>query len=275
MSEFSYQQIKEDVDRQRYSIVPYKIEQDKVDAGIAAFFAFLKLPQEVKDSFRLMINWEDKGSTIGYVLRIKDTNDPDYKDNKEFIHYNMYLEDAVVKGELLQGVSQEHQAVILEFMQQAKRIYKKATDCLHRMLKEFDREHAGIYDKFFPEGIHPKFYLRFLKYDVHGMGEQIARAHYDRGAITFAIAESAPGLRIGKDEENLQPVVYDRENLIFMPALALQEYVDGQFPPAWHDVVRAADNFSDDATRWALVFFAEPYHIRTLDNLETHTVKDY
>jgi len=206
--------------------------------------------------FHHKIDSHDDESVIGYVGRRGDLiyhEKKQYYDEKEYFHYNRYVADAF--GALMD----EDDRRIKNFLDSAEKIYLEAERHASEFLESAELHFPGVYEKFFPKNKDPHFYLRFLKYNTMGKGEFLAKGHYDQGAFTFALAESAPGLRIGSHDSDLCEVEHRDGQLIFMPALQLQDFLSPDFSPAWHDVVQSSDNtYSADAARWAIVFFADP-----------------
>ena len=89
----------------------------------------------------------------------------------------------------------------------------------------------------------------------------------------MALAESAPGLRIGKDSESLRLVQRKDRLAIFMPGIHFPNLTNGDFVPAWHDAVSQDGDTSSEA-RWAIVFFANAYRLRLPTFEEAHTPKN-
>lgn len=88
--------------------------------------------------------------------------------------------------------------------------------------------------------------LRILAYDV---GTTIARPHTDRSLLTFHIAESRPGLRLGEERELY---VASHADVLLFPGRKLQNLTRGRFPALVHDVI---DVTSERQCRWSIVFF--------------------
>ena len=147
---------------------------------------------------------------------------------------------------------------------------------LGRTLDEFEKEFPGLYARFIVEDTHRRFYLRFLKYDTKGKGRFLARAHFDRGGATLAIAESAPGLRIGRNNSetgilHLEEVSHEEHSAIFFPSYHFPRLTGPEFEPAWHDVTQSSDDqYSEDTARWAIVFFADVYGLPLPSERATH-----
>ena len=258
--------IKKGVAHKNYALVPFPLSKKDFNSAMEHFFYFLTLPDEIKNKFQSNAVPGDEESFVGYIKREKQkqvdaaTSEAFY-DQKEYFHYNRYVEKDF-KDILLEMEEDER---VKHFFNSARFIYEHAEEMAIAILNEFDEEHPGIKEKFVPEGVRPHFYLRFLRYFTTGRGSFLAKGHYDQGGYTLALAESAPGLRIGKSEETLEEVEHTDGHAVFMPALQLQLFTSEEFTPAWHDVIQKADDKTNEETaRWAIVFFVDPVEkIRT------------
>jgi isopenicillin N synthase-like dioxygenase len=113
----------------------------------------------------------------------------------------------------------------------------------------------------------PHIVLRLVYYQAHPQQEILARPHFDAGSFTLAIAESAPGLRIGSKQENLELVPYDKNGMIFMLGANCGRMVPHEkLLPSWHDVIRL-DNLT---TRWELVAFIDGHSVESPSLHDTH-----
>jgi len=88
------------------------------------------------------------------------------------------------------------------------------------------------------------------------------------------LAESAPGLRIGRNDQDVVEVPPRQDDTaLFMPALRLREF-SSDFPPAWHDVVqKKSRQWSTTCARWAIVLFIDHGNINRESTQEAHTPK--
>lgn len=234
-----------------YVAVPFALSRGELASGAEAFFKFLELPQEYKESlFFLRDPGDPKGTEVGYV-RTKGEKDEEYgsKDFKEYFHYHP---DAKVR--FADVATQE--PVLATFMEVAGTIFDRGEETTRAILTQLDAEFPGMYDSFAGADKPLERALRFLKYDATGKGKFLARAHFDRGGCTLALAESAPGLRVGKDDASLTEVIHKDKTALFMPGFHFPEMTGGKIPAAWHDVIQASeDTISMDAARWAIVYF--------------------
>ena len=191
------------------------------------------------------------------------------KDNKEFFHYHPVLTEHFKNLPVLQDPT------TVEFFSHAQTIYTACVQATNEILSAFEVEFPGIRKQLIsPDGAIGMSTIRFLKYEPAGSGNFLAKGHYDRGTMTLALAESAPGLRVGKTAEQLALVTHKENTALFMPALLFSDITDARFTPAWHDVVQTSENvYRTDAARWAIVFFADAQHTTTPTLKETHTPK--
>ena len=263
----SVQEILRQIREKNYANLPVTIPESDIKVAMDDFFRFLDLPQDVKNKFWHMLDIKNHGSEVGYARKSIENGD---LDEKEFFHFTPYSEDAFRhRPEMdIQEVRQ--------FFASAKNILDQVTAIVDGLLEIFEAEYPGIKKKFLPGDMRPFFCLRFLKYDAAPKGEFLAKGHYDRGTMTLAIAESAPGLRIGRNEALLKPVDRSEGSVLFMPGFRLQDIVPPeQFPPAWHDVVQSSDHeFKPGAARWAMVFFADTVKQNHTDWAEVHKPKE-
>jgi isopenicillin N synthase-like dioxygenase len=255
-----------DLERKFHAAVPFSMSHEEIEQAVGKFFAFLALSQEAKDALH-MKRPNDPVTDIGYMrAKGEKGEDAGRRDFKEYFHFHPDVEEAW-------GRLAAEEPAIREFFDAAGRIWVEADRAGRETLRLLDAEIPGICDAFFPEEKPTERILRFLKYDNNREGKFLARAHYDRGGCTLALAESAPGLRIGKDEETLAPVVHQDHTAVFFAAPHLSQLSGGRVKAAWHDVVQASDDvFSPDAARWAVVYFMNAPALPFPTSDETHAV---
>ena len=248
-----------------YAAVPFPMSHAEISSAVGKFFEYLSLPQDYKDAM-LGKRPTDVVSDMGYIRTKGEKDVIGKKDFKEYFHYHP---DAEEKWQ--QEATSEPR--VRAFFDAAAEVYMHADTTGKEVLRTLDAEFPGLYDAFFPSDRPMERILRFLKYDNEREGDFLARGHYDRGGATLALAESAPGLRIGKDEASLSPIVHQDRTAIFFPALHFNTLSGGRIPPAWHDVVQASkDVVSADAARWAVVYFMNAPALPFPTSEETHVV---
>ena len=260
----SLQDILTQIQEKNYATLPMAIPHFHIETAMADFFAFLALPEEVKRRFRHKLDIKNHGSEAGWARKSTGHGD---KDEKEFFHFTPYTR------EVFRDLPERNDPEVQRFFNSAEQIHRQMTEIVSALLDTFETKYPGIKRKFIPGDRRPFFYLRFLRYVSVPNGEFLAKGHYDRGTMTLAIAESAPGLRIGLNAKSLQPVDRSEGDIVFMPALRLRDITSAEdFPPAWHDVVQSSDRqLSDETARWALVFFADTVDQNHTPWAEAHT----
>jgi isopenicillin N synthase-like dioxygenase len=234
--------------QQHYAIVSFDMEQKELDDAIVAFKQFLNLPDKLKNIIDLKLIPTHRRSDMGYKERKKKNGDGD---TKVFFHYHPALtykfKDLMKK-----------EPVVANFFKKADKIWRKAYDTVYKITKGLEDLYPNANKSIFDTGDQPvHITLRFLSYDIPESKEKMARSHYDVGCCTLAIAESEPGLRIGKNEKNLKPVNHKDKEAIFFLSKNMESMMgkNSGFVPAWHDVVHP--NTSNIKKRLALVAFVE------------------
>ena len=252
-----------------YVALPFPLSREELGEAAETFFEFLKLPQETKRSLFFLRDPKDpQGTEVGYV-RTKGEKDAEYgsKDFKEYFHYHPDAEAHFKEAA-------DQNPALRTFLDAAAEIFAAAEESVQGVLKELNTEFPGLYESFCDQNLPLERALRFLKYDAAGKGKFLARAHFDRGGCTLALAESAPGLRIGKDDASLTEVVHKDRTALFMPGFHFPEMTDGRIPAAWHDVVQSSEDvLSTDAARWAIVYFVNAPGRRLPSSAEVHVPK--
>jgi isopenicillin N synthase-like dioxygenase len=251
-----------------YAEVPFNVSRAKLETAAERFFDHLQLPQEEKEALHFYDRPENRQG-IGYVRKSGEADEAGRTDYKEYFHYHPKLLTQFAGSSLLERPETK------TYLEAAQEIYEEGLIESKRIFKIISLEFPNFYTRFFPktEAYMEYSALRFLKYEPSGQGNFLARAHYDRGCTTLALAESAPGLRIGKDEANLKEVSHKDGVALFMPAYQLPELTDMRFRPAWHDVVQSSEDvYRENAARWAIVFFSDAEGVATPSKEESHVV---
>ena len=247
----TYEKILSNIKEQNYVEVPFLMPKEKAEKAAKNFINFLTLPQELKNQFNVIADEADRGSDSGYVRREKAKG----YDNKEFFNYRK-ISEILLKDSILNN---KDNVKVKNFFHSAQEIFNGAVKTMRQVIRVINMHHEGIYNKIFSKNPNRLLCLRFVKYDPAGQDKFLAKAHYDRGSCALAIAESAPGLRVGKDEGTLKEVTRRGNTAIFMPGFTFAEDVSSdKFTPAWHDVVQKSDNmYNKNVARWAIVLFAD------------------
>ncbi len=264
----TFQTVLNEIQQKNYAVVPIDLTTEELTCAAQLFLDFLTLPLEIKEQFFFKVDEESHRTNVGYTRRHTDRGNAD---NKEYFHYH------ALSQQKFSELMKKSDPRVRNFLTAAEVVFQKTSTAFSNFLTVLEEGVPGIHDTFFASHEFPSFYLRFLKYDVRGLGTFLARGHYDTGAMTFALAESAPGLRIGKHDKDLQEVPLRASGTaLFMPAMRCKDLHEGlaNFTPAWHDVIqKSEDTHSDDVARWAIVFFADPSPINRISTIDAHIPK--
>ena len=177
----------------------------------------------------------------------------DQKDPKFFFHYRHCLVDQLIQA----GVNLEpHQ----KFLQGARILCSDLVKLAEDVLMSLDEELPG-YDFLArlmqrPEQL--RYTLRFLYYKPGY--EKMAELHDDRGGLTFAVAESRPGLYFENDNQLYLP---DENQILAFNGLKAELHTSGALKSMRHYV----KNLVFNEPRWAIVFFIH-YHIDVMNDVQ-------
>ena len=248
--------------KQPYIQVPFPIPPRQLEEAVMSFFAFLELPNSLKNHIDLKIAPLHRRGEIGF--RHRNAEDGPYGDNKDFFHFHpLILEkyDSFIKDN----------PIVKDFIMKAHPIWNATYHVVQELMKIFEKRFSGVYDKIFKtEEVY--IILRFLKYDWVHSGKYLAKPHFDSGSFTLAIAESCPGLRIGSGPNDLKPVTHEDHHALFMVSSNFRKVADTDIlTPGWHDVIQQNDtHIGKPFSRWAIVAFIEAANVEALSKAETH-----
>jgi len=259
-----YDELAEQLLNTCHAEMAFPLSQKEFSCAAGTFFQFLALPQETKDTFFVKPTDDPRDSGVGYVRKVRAEGE---RDNKEYFHYHPSIEK-----EYFAPLLKEDDEVTAQFFDSARTIFNAAETTLSDIMDALETEHPGIRQKIFPLSEKWGSVLRFLKYDVAGMGNFLAKGHYDMGACTLALAESASGLRVGSNTDDLQPVTRKGDTTFFIGGYNFPHITNNTFKPTWHDVVQDSEKtFNDDTARWAIVFFVGAIDLPLPSLSETHS----
>jgi len=247
---------------QSYITVPFSIDRAVIEEAVQAFFLFLEEPESVKNHIDFSIAPLHRRADVGYKHR--ESGDRLYDDSKDFFHFHPALlerhQDFLTK-----------QPVVNDFVLKAKPIWDLTYKTVWTIFNTMESDYPGLCDKIF-NAEHVHILLRFLRYDWQSSGKYLAKPHYDAGSATLAIAESGPGLRIGKDPNTLQSVVHKSEEALFMLSSNFKKVIDiDTLSAGWHDVIQVDETaIGNPFSRWAIVAFIEAEGVEALQRTETH-----
>ncbi len=256
--EFTLEEYKKAIAQKGYMQIPFAGSPELILEAIERFFTFLELPVERKLPFGWLyqLTADERGCESGYRLR---TATDGKHDNKEYFHYNPDVHRLILERP-------DAPPELLTFLEAAEKIYAEAAKTMEPVIEALSIFPPRI-DLTSPAGA-----LRFLKYDQAEPGEFLARGHYDRNLSSLAIAESAPGLRIGQNPEQLEEVHHEPGKAILFPSLILEEQSHGEIKASWHDVVqKSEDGYRPGVARWAIVLFPVPHAPSYLFQDTTHS----
>lgn len=248
-----------------YLKLPFTINSKELSQAADSFFEFLLLPDDIKNHIQLKITPDHRRGEIGYWQR--SSHDDLYSDDKEFFHFHPIIFDHY------QDFIKNNRA-IEQFLSQAMVIWQATYDLISQIMKILDSNYPGCWDKIFSSN-EPHIILRFLKYDWSKSGKYLAKPHFDAGSFTLALAESTPGLRIGKGPNDLEFVTHESDKALFFFSSNYRKIIESEeFSPAWHDVIQLDETqLGNPFSRWAIVAFIDGHSVSALPRSETHKVK--
>lgn len=239
-----------------YASIPYDIPRSVINETIDAFLAFIDTDQEAKDHLYCQFPGNHRRRELGFTHR----TGLDQGDVKDFFHYHPYLKK--FHAEFLAS-----NPIANRLITQMDIIWNYAERTTKDILQSLNGKFPDVYDRVFDTEV-PHVVLRLVYYQAEPEQEILARAHFDAGSFTLAIAESAPGLRIGSHQENLQLVPHKEGRAIFMlGGNSNQVLHTDTLKPGWHDVIR----LDKLRSRWAIVAFIDAHDLEGPSRDDTHT----
>lgn len=241
--------------------VPLNITQEEIREAVASFMVFLEATDEVKNHIDFKISKKHRRGDVGYKKRLAE--DHMYNDNKEFFHYHPAIMNHY-------PYFVQNEPAVKNFISHAHPLWEKVITVIKPLLSYFEEDYTGLLDKIFDKE-DPHILLRFLKYEWEASGEYLAKPHFDAGSFTLAIAEDTPGLRIGTGPDDLTLVAHQTgQGLFFVSSNYAKLIKEGDFKPAWHDVIQLDETkIGKPYSRWAVVAFIEA-DVEALPRSETH-----
>lgn len=248
---------------QAYYQIPFATPHQAILTAIEHFLGFLNLSDSIKSTIDFKLREENRRGDIGYKKRL--ASDEDYRDDKEFFHFHPEIFNRY------QWLINE-QPILSDFLNVAYDIWLAAESTVKTLLHQLEEQFPGCVEAIFPSG-KSETILRFLRYDWQTCGRYLAKPHYDAAAISLAIAEDKPGLRIGIDSASLQLLQHQEEHAVFFISSNYKRVFGEQCPfkPAWHDVIQINESkIGYPYSRWAIVAFFVPYGVAELPRSFTH-----
>ncbi len=260
----TYEEIVDDLNAQSFHKMPITCSQADIEKAVAAFFKFMDLPEETRWRFSFKLGDDAGDMEVGYHTRSRANGNPD---NRGYFQYSVVGDETFRK-------SGSDCPELIAFLDAAKVVYDATLPTIREAVHIIDAMYPGIEDKIFNPGPGRvlRIPLRFLGYPTTDPGDFLATGHYDKGACTLAIAESAPGLRIGKTPETVKEVVHEQGYGLFFPGIQLQHFTSPTFVPSWHDVVQKnQDAYKANYARWAVVLFTGAWDGKVTTWADRHT----
>lgn len=262
----TYQQIVDDLNAQSFHKMPITCSREGIETAVTAFFRFMELPEETKKRFSFKHGDEaaEGGMEVGYWTRSRAAGSPD---NRGYFQYSVLADETFRKT----GADCPE---LITFLDTARTVYEAVLPTLREAVRLIDEVHPGIEQKTFDPGFGRalRIPLRFLGYPTTDPGDFLATGHYDKGAFTLAVAESAPGLRIGKTPDTVKEVVHEDGHGLFFPGIQLEHFTIPAFAPSWHDVMQKdQDAYKPKYARWAVVLFAGAWDGKPTAWADRHT----
>ncbi len=245
-----------------YVQIEFPIPRPQFEEAALSFFKFLELPDLLKNHIDLKIAPLHRRGDIG--LKHRDPKEDVYNDTKDFFHFHPLILETY-------GSFLEENPVIQDFMTKALPIWEASYTTVKELMGLMDKRFSGTSQKIFDTD-HVHILVRFLKYDWKACGKYLAKPHFDAGSFTLALAESCPGLRIGKGPEDLKVINHQENQAIFMVSSNFKKTIEtDDLSPAWHDVIQLDETqIGRGFSRWAIVVFIEAANVEALDKSETH-----
>lgn len=245
-----------------YLQVGFPLPRSQLEEAIGSFLKFLELPETIKAYIDFNIAPLHRRGDIGFKHR--DPNEGFYNDSKDFFHFHPAIfkryKDFIKSNPIVEN-----------FLLKAQPIWDATYEVIQHLTQLIDKRYPGTCAKIF-ETDEPHIMVRFLKYDWAISGKYLAKPHFDAGSFTLAIAESCPGLRIGKGPNDLEVVDHKEGHTIFMVSSNFKRILDTEdFTPGWHDVIQLNNTqIGKPFARWAIVAFIEGANVEALPRSETH-----
>lgn len=234
-----------------FAEVKVGIPRKQIERAVGAFFNFQTLPEGVRSRIALCHEGSDR-VILGMGIR-KPESDSD-KEHKEYFHYHPHLLQHLKKE--LDAAGPEARA----FIEEADKLWVAVAKKVRSFVKgDLKKAYPGmnIEQRFLKNG-DPIVTLRFLAYQSQGEGEHLAKPHVDRGTMTLALGESAPGLWLKKPDDTLHHVTHQEGVAVFFPGYGFNHCIDPSIEPTLHGVKQTERAVPHkDVSRWAVVAFTD------------------
>ncbi|MBX9765543.1 hypothetical protein K2X83_02790 [Patescibacteria group bacterium] len=254
----------------QWAAVDVEVPPGAYESAAAAFTEFIRdVPDKLKRAICVAVSSEGENATrtdLGFRER-KPESDTDGED-KAYFHYSPEVETLFASEIEAAGAPAKN------FMKHARKIWDAAFTAAERVVRDLEEEYPGMYKGFAPSGMLPFLKLRFLMYRKVPKGKLLGVGHYDRGTVTLALAESAPGLRIGRDHADLKKIQRERGEAVVMAGTAMRliEPDRAKLPLSWHDVEQSEGaSLNETDARWSIIGLLNSYDYEEVPSLcSTH-----
>ncbi|HCI48336.1 MAG: hypothetical protein A2977_00195 [Alphaproteobacteria bacterium RIFCSPLOWO2_01_FULL_45_8] len=242
--------------------VPFPIPCTQIKEAVQSFLRFVELPDEIKNHIDTKIATRHRRGDIG--LKQRSPEDGPYRDSKEFFHFHPL-------------VFQQYAAFInahpevQDFLMKAQPLWEATYKVVHQIISSLEEQFPGITAKVFDTD-EPHVMIRFLRYHWASSGKYLAKPHFDSGSFTLAIAESCPGLRMGRGPDDLELIHHQEGHALFFFSSNFKKILNtDMFSAGWHDVIQLDDTqIGKPFARWAVVAFIDGIDVEALSRSETH-----
>jgi hypothetical protein len=217
---------------------------------IKTFIALTSLPDSERKQWQIDAD-NDNDPDDGLIERNGGPHD-----QKFFFHYkSMERILSSMKGTETYGRNKEQWDLFLSMLNE-----------LHKTLSLYMEEIISSFHYSYPQyGLkrkiqeHPEGSRGVLRLLYYKPGHTVtAKPHYDPSLFTFHVADSHPGLIVGKDNEKEGTVYKPSEGTILLfPGIKAELATNGLLQAAYHTAI--ADDITMQQGRWSIVFF---YHCK-------------
>lgn len=258
-----------------YAPVPVDVSKNDMQTAIDQYMDFLELDDRCHEATRFLLGKRGDGDYGQFRREAGSVNGRgQVQDNKDIFHFGS-MSRQVVEARLDGRLP----TAMRTFLDSAESLYWTAERSKRGAVEQLDVCKNGLLSVMQTETGMLNDVLRFIAY--YPNDGTLARAHFDRSAMTVALGESHGGLRmtpgqnhrmreVNRDyiqqlQDALQPVEHrNGEAKFFLGAgwnrlSAEHRAGNEELPLAWHDVVSSKLPPSGKVARWAIVLFANPH----------------
>lgn len=259
-----------------YTEVETDISKDELQIVMDGYNAFTKLPADIQNSTNYFLSDRGDGD-FGSFKRVPgaETFRGKASDNKDIFHFGASTRQ-IVEASLPAGLPPE----MASFLNDAESLFWQAQAAKSQALGSLglfglvDLNTGSLvpYQNVFLDKKAPcNDVLRLINY--YDSGSLLAKPHLDRSAVTLALGESHPGLRmtpcsidtpVEERNANLKEVVHNPGVAKFFLGAGWKNLRHisqraNDLPLGWHDVVQTSEVVDDYVRRWSVILFSTPH----------------